>query len=363
MNRTALRIAYLNNELRYTCGVSDHLYSLAKELLQRGDTEIHFLTGGGDAVERFRALGVPVTVIPGFMHQARNWFTFSRSVLAVGAYARKHRLQVLHSHTHYHANIAQRAKALCSARTVQTNHGIIFDKGKLKLFNADSYVAVSRHIPEHLLEERVLMPHEIAVIYNGVEEVTGTRKEEPGILRCITASRLIYDKGIDLVFKAWQFLPEEARAKIRLEIAGEGEHEKHLRDMAKKLQVPALFIGNIKDMPAKLLETDVLIVPTRSRSEGFPTIIPTAALAGNLVIASEFFGLRSTLSAEHDLLTFPVGSDERLAEQLLFALEHPEQTAAIKKNLLEKARQVFSRKLMGEKMVQLYYSLVYGAEE
>jgi hypothetical protein len=138
------------------------------------------ISGGGDAEDKFEKSGAKIMMSEKFNHQNRSVKNFLGSVRYLNQFIKKNKIQLVHSHSHYAANIASYARKISPVRTIQTIHGIFPDGGKLKHFNSQYYIAVNDHIKENLLQIKITDPETIFLIYNGVDFSYNSSVSKPG---------------------------------------------------------------------------------------------------------------------------------------------------------------------------------------
>jgi glycosyltransferase involved in cell wall biosynthesis len=127
-----------------------------------------------------------------------------------------------------------------------------------------------------------------------------------GPLRCVFMSRIVKEKGIDVIFRFVESLTCSGRAGlITVEFFGpiEIKDEKYFVENIEKLPSlkykGVLSEGNIHKT---LNDYDILLLPTRYPGEGFPGAILDAYIAGIPVIVSDWKDISSFV--EHDVTGF-----------------------------------------------------------
>ena len=297
-----LNILILTNELKITCGVSSALNSFLSNIPKDSNMTFYLGCGGGDAVDKFRPLVKNLFVKDYLKHENRSFINFIKNILFIFSFCRRNRIDIIHSHTHYAANIAHIVAKLTGRKTVQSIHGIIDEIGIIPHYIADKYIAVNEHIIKYFQNKKERLLGKTFLIRCGYNFPEKCPKRTNEIIKFILGSRLIYEKGIDIYINAIKVIPDSLRSRCEFFIAGEGKDERTFREMAKGYNI--VFLGSVPDFDNFLLTTDVFIIPTRSRSEGFPTSIIQAAKSGNLVISSDFFGVNEVLKHNHNALIF-----------------------------------------------------------
>ena len=349
-----MNVLLIANELRYTCGVTNHLLHLAKGLSETGKVKIWIACGGGNGINRFSDIDATIISDDVFLHLNRNFSNFLSAINSLVKIIKQNNIEILHSHSHYAANFAQRAAQLTGAVTIQTNHGIIADKGKLKHFNADNYIVINEHIFEHLRNTENIPAENISFIRCGITIPLERIEKNRERIKVIAASRFKHEKGLDIYINAVSKLDEYTRSKAGFYIAGEGELEADLQSLNKHMNAGVNFMGSIKDMYGILEQSHILVYPSRSRSEGFPAIITEAGACGNLVVSSDFDGVRFVIDDNTDGLIFPVDDDATLAGLLNLAINGFDAYSKMAESFHEKTKRLFSVDEMVQKHFELY---------
>lgn len=146
------------------------------------------------------------------------------------------------------------------------------------------------------------------------------------------AARLVYQKGIDAIIKALPLLPEN----VKFLIAGGGQDEQMLKDLAQELEVSdrVTFLGPLErdDVPKyrNTIVSDVFVHPSRSEGLGNSVL---SAMAGRLpVIASQVGGLADFIfdeTAGRPATAWAVEPDrpEQIAEAVQDIMAHPDKVS------------------------------------
>src|SRR5438876_171737 len=138
-----MNIALIANELRYTCGVTNHLLHLSKGLSEDSSKKIFIICGGGNGINRFDEINAEVIQNDRFWHKERSYLKYLSAVRFLKSFITDNNIDIVHCHSHYSANIAKSAAENSGIKTIQTNHGLLGAEGRLKHFNADKYIAVN----------------------------------------------------------------------------------------------------------------------------------------------------------------------------------------------------------------------------
>jgi glycosyltransferase involved in cell wall biosynthesis len=166
------------------------------------------------------------------------------------------------------------------------------------------------------MEERV-PAHKIAVIPNGLDlEVHQRRSTERLPRRVAVVANLRPGKGHDtLIDAAVEVL--RCQPDATFEVIGDGSEREHLIAQADRRQVRRAFTfaGQRDDVPARLADADIFVLP--SRSEALPNAVLEAMAAGLPVVASDVGGIPELISHDRTGLLVPPGDTAALAGALL----------------------------------------------
>ncbi len=177
----------------------------------------------------------------------------------------------------------------------------------------------------------------------------GIRPEEFAIG---TITRLHDSKGNEyLVEAARQVVDRHPNARFFL--AGEGPLRPALEAQAASLGLGDRFVfaGFVKDVAATLSAFDLSVFP--SLWEGTPLTAFEALAAGKPIVATDADGLLDILDADRTAWIVPRRDAARLAERIVYAIEHPDERAAMGARAREAGRS-FDINAFVQKMERLY---------
>ena len=353
-----IRVAVLTNELNNTDGVTNHIHDLIKGF-QNYSKEVEFciITGKNNAVEKFTNLGVDVITLPKFTHAERSAVNFMVNAFRLISIIQTRQIHILHSHDHYHANMATSCKLLISVSTVQTNHGIIHNGGFFPHLCAEKYITINNHIVEHFSESYPGKYRRSSFIRCGIPYLK-KNKDSHSKIAFIAAGRLVNEKGFDTYIKAVNGLPQDVFEKAIFYLAGEGIEKDSILKLNISLGSKVEYLGNIENLQEFLFKTDVLVNPSRSPSEGFPRTIVEAVFAKNLIITSNFIGVNHDFTADKDGLQFEIDDVEELKKQILYSIEFPDLVLRMRDSFFRKAQDIFSVEKMVRDTEKVYKDVI-----
>ena len=342
-----ISVLIIVNRLLTVCGVSKHVFHLLSGLKDREDLNIIVLCGGGDAVSKFNKLGLKIITCPYIVHENRSYFGFIRAVFIVYKIVKRNKINIVHSHHHYAANVAQVVKKFSNIITVMTNHGILPKVGILNHFPSDHVIAVNKYVADYLVNE---------IIYHGLTYKPIRQKVKNKRLKFLAASRITYDKGLDLFFKAINLLPVEYKNRAEFYYAGEGDYLEELKKLESRLNTGIKYLGIINDLQNYLQNIDVFILSTRS--EALPISLIEASFSKNLIITSDFFGLRHFFTPGEDGLVFEMNDCISLSEKIKYVIDNFDNLNFMIENFHKKVLFMFNIDKMVLCTVDLYKKIL-----
>jgi len=350
-----MNVLFLTDDILYVSGVSKHLYYLLKEFAKDENYNIVLVCPGGDFVDEFKKLRITVIVKEKISHHKRSFLNIVQSILFIYNLVNKKKIQIIHSHTHYSANIAWWTSKLTKSITIQTIHGIMPPGGRLPHFIADYFISVNINTINFLVSigkkrERIFfvnlgIPLPEKHLKNGNE------------IKIFFASRLVPEKGADIYLDAIALVKDRLKGKASFLLAGEGECENELKEQISRLKIDVKFIGKLKDLNDYLKNSHIFVFSSRHQTEGFPLSIIEAALNENLIITSYFISLKEIFEENKDCLVFYNNDPAQLADKINLAVNNYQGYSEMIVNSTEKARINFSVDKMVTELKNIYQNV------
>jgi glycosyltransferase involved in cell wall biosynthesis len=187
---------------------------------------------------------------------------------------------------------------------------------------ATKVVANSRASADQLRLEHVPR-RKVSLVANGLDLERYAPRSPRGTLRKVTVvANLRQLKGHDvLVDASVEILTRVPDA--RFELIGDGPERAALaaRAAARGVAHAFTFVGHCDDVPARLAETDIFVLP--SRSESFPNAILEAMAAGLPIVASGVGGILELIEDGRTGSLVPPGDAGALAGRVLQLMADP----------------------------------------
>lgn len=243
------------------------------------------------------------------------------------------------------------------------SEGPIWEEHKTDSINsiaqADGYSAYSESIVDDA--RRVAnVSGSVPVIKTGLDlrKIHNIKPYNSQIPYIISARRLFYDKGVDILINAFVDVSKQF-PNLKLLIAGEGEEENNLKKLTHTLglQTKIDFKGTIplEQLYSYMKGAVAHICP--SRSEGGGNVNIEASACGCIPIGSNIGGISEYIKDNETGLLFEPENSNDLAKKIIKVLHNDGINDKLIKNGLAFA-QGFSIELQADKYIKLYQQLV-----
>lgn len=234
-------------------------------------------------------------------------------------------------------------------------------KAKIKKFllpDKLSIIAISKENEGFLKNEYKEITSNIFYVPNGIDidewttfaPEAGKKSNEFIIANVATLHKR---KGQDILIKAFAEVCKNFPA-MRLRLVGDGPDRNYYESLAKQFGAADKieFLGQCRDIPEILAESDLFIMP--SRREAFGMAILEAGMMKVPVIAANVGGIPDIIENEKTGLLVEKENVEELAAAIQKMLENENLMNELKENLYQKVESEFSAKRMAELTEKVY---------
>ncbi|KAA0993709.1 glycosyltransferase family 4 protein [Dyadobacter aurulentus] len=193
-------------------------------------------------------------------------------------------------------------------------------------------------------------------------QLAATAGNEDLVKKFIYVGRQAPEKNLEMLIRAFAKVQQHNKAGTehwQLLLVGDGPERQHLELLTKELRIEdsVLFAGGFPwyEVPSKLAESDILILP--SKSEPWGLVVNEAMVCGMPVIVSEKCGCVPDL-VENGVngFTFHAEKQEELEKTMQFFIDNPEKIKAMGAQSLAKIKPFASEKV-AEQMVETFRQL------
>ncbi len=354
-------ILLITDELKYVCGVSNHIKIIVNEY-RKYDNIFNFLIlcGSAESKELIDEYNCKVIIYERILHLKRNYINYLKSIFFVKSVSKMQNISIVHSHNHYASNIAYCSSFISQTKTIQTNHGRIPKVGKLNHFMADYHIVLTDRIKDYLITNHKINEERIIKITPGISTVEkpNYNKKVDVKFKVFSSSRLVKEKGLDVYIKAANILSNLHPDKFEFYISGNGEEYNNLIELNRTLGNCVIFVDYIKDFHLTLLDANLFIFTSLSNSEGVPAIIIQAIQAGCLVISSSYDGFEEIFPKELSNMIYTKGKLETLIEKIEYSYMNYGKLLEESTYYYESILKKYSVKNMLSNYYDLYHKLI-----
>lgn len=357
-----------------TGGARTHVLSLLNLLHRSIDAELICITDGPLAQDAIQ-MGIPTRIM-----SSGNILKVYRQVKA---HVAQNGFEIIHCHGS-RANMLgvflKRSVKLPVITTVHSDYrldylGRLFHRLTYGTINTISLRLLDYHVGvsdtmTRLLIDRGFTADKVFPIYNGIDfshktpELTrgqyldslGVSYDGGTVVFAIVA-RLSAVKDVGTLIRGFAEAERE-RPNIRLIIAGVGEQEQMLRELARELNVAEkiAFAGWVSDMTSFYGAIDVNTLT--SLSETFPYALTEGARASCATISSNVGGVPALIDDGRNGLLFPPGDHHTLARHMLTLAGDRDLRERLGGRLYEKASKVFSIESTRDRQLEIYETIL-----
>lgn len=190
-----------------------------------------------------------------------------------------------------------------------------------------------------------------------IENIPAPHKKVSQPIHFVFLSRIEKYKGCDDIFSAIEILNRRGyQGKYDVTFYGKTTDElSYFRifedQVARFSDVKYSGVLNLRDPQkyAELASFDIMLFPTYWPGEGFPGAIIDAYIAGLPVIASDWNLNKDVVKENFTGWIIPTHDTEKLAEVMMYAIDHPEKILEYSGNSRKEALKYDSRNVLSEK--------------
>lgn len=355
----------------FLSGVTTHLISLSKGLIERGH-QVYIMTAGPEDqdleanVKLFQDLidiGVTPIILP-FPKKNNNKYTYLLSLLYSLICCRKvfdkYNFDIIHVHTPILSFIPKvlKRKFVRTIHIAELNLSILDCK-------ADFEIAISTEVYNEAIKKYNYSDSAIDLIHNGVshgfyqpkknyKEILDLKKNyniKEGIVLGLVGT-IQHRKGHDILINAISLLPDHIKSNLHILFLGDGEKD-FVTNLLKEKELSKQCTFLPFQDPLKIYPLiDINILP--SRLEGFGLVVVEAMLMGNCVIRSNTEGATEQITHGKTGFIFENENYSELSNILLELIENKELRNQVSQAGQTYALEHFISDIMVDKTLTVY---------
>ena len=341
-------------------GVETGTVDFAKYLVEHGHRSI-VVSSGGALVADLEQSGSKHYQLPA---DQKSLWTFLRCLKELEKIIRQEKVDIVHARSRVPAWIAFFACRRSKTAFVTTCHGYysaqffsrVMGWGKL-------VIAISEVIGRHMVHTFGTPPENIRLIPRSVDikKFDVPRKVSKGKSEFIITivGRITPLKGHDYFLKAMaqvvRFMPFVKVWVVGDAPASKQVYKEDLQVLVKRLGLTAHveFLGNRRDVPQILAQTDVLVLSTVTQ-EAFGRVILEAQAAGVVVVATKVGGVVEIIEHEKTGLLVTPKDPEAMAQAVMRVLKDRKLADEMIKEARKKLESKYTVQQMAESTLRVY---------
>lgn len=357
-------------------GAEVQLATLLRALARRKDLVVSAIfLNQGRLAEEARQAGIEICVIPETEHN------FLQILSGATRFLHGKNIQILHSHRYKENLLAALLARRCRVPVhVSSKHGapepfagwrrykqdlIEMLDGWVARYSTNRVISVSEDLRSQLM--RYLPATKVTTIHNAIDEKKvfsplspAEAKQRLGIPAecCVvgTAGRLDRVKRLDIFLAAAQQVVR-SQPNARFVIAGEGQEEQGLRELARGLRLDdhVLFVGHRDDIYDVLRALDVFVLC--SDHEGVPMALLETLYLGVPVVARPVGGVPEVIEDGVNGVLVDSADPSALAKECLRILTDEDRRKRMAQAGIRLIAEKFAVEKTAEEVAQLYRSL------
>jgi glycosyltransferase involved in cell wall biosynthesis len=212
----------------------------------------------------------------------------------------------------------------------------------IEAINKVDRVMVATRLMQDIFIENGIRPELLQHVPFGLdtEPLLPYRNKQPSkTLRIGFIGTIFEHKGVDILVKAFQRLPDDADAVLQIygDMTQFPEYASTIETLvnshpSKRKKIS--FLGKFpnKELGSKLQNMDVMVVPSRWY-ENTPLVIQSALTTRTPVVCTDLGGMSELIKHNFNGLLFPLNDDLSLSKEFLRLLQEPELLPTLTKNI------------------------------
>lgn len=345
-----LNILLISPDFNYCCGRSKYFYLLSKYMKNRGHN-IHFLTNGGDSIERITNLGINLSIIKQLL--SLNPFHLITTLFRINKYIKLKNIDIVHTNHRLTELLITLLTNFykCKAKSVITVLSILNRKYGIE-YKSKHIIAVSKSVQVNLIKVFFVNPDCIKIIPHFIEDVTldNIHKHESGKRIIFSAGRFHPEKNYIVLLKAVNRLPEE---NLKIILIGQGKERKLYEDYARLNNIDLEIIEPKDDLSELFNKSTICVLP--SRTDPFPHFMLESGINKRPFIGSDIDGIGELIIDKINGLKFESNNDFELAEKIKLFLKNEKLAEKCADNLYATIKKVYSPENIIKQIEDVYY--------
>jgi glycosyltransferase involved in cell wall biosynthesis len=359
-----IKILHITPDFNYSCGRSKLVFLYLKHFSNKSNYETHFITNGGDSLDRLEE-------IPNLKYEIRNFSTGIKNIFfGLGFYTQlkenvlKNKIDLIHTHHRFPEFISTKIGKELSIKTVTSAHSFVTGF-KYNSFASDLVISVSNSISNFLIKNYNIKKEKLITLYNPVDQFSQFDIMKINLFRTkynistdrkvlLFMGRLNRVKGLDTILKSFEIVREK-NSNVVLIINGQFRDKKFKRH-SFSANSSILFVPPQKDSYYLFAIADIVLLP--SREDPFPFVMIESGRFKKPFIGGNTGGIAEFIEDGKNGLLVDPGNPQQLAEKIIYLLNNPNVGKMLGENLFSKVNTLCDLNNYFSNVEKIYNSLL-----
>lgn len=357
-------ILHITPNFNYSCGRSKLVFLYLKYFSNKDDYRVHFITNGGDSLERMKEVPRVTFQIFRFSTGYKNIFYKKSFYNELKEFVRENNISLIHTHHRFPEDAAVQISRELTVKTVTSAHSFV--KGFTGWgFNSDKVIAVSNSIRDYLLNNHKVDVERILTLYNPVEKfhhnssgnfISSFKSEnkirdENKII--LFVGRICRDKKFDTLIKAFEFIRARNKNAILIVVGHLEKNKKVYKSFLRSERV--IYIPPREDIQNFYEISEVVVLPSRQEPLGYTML--EAGIHKKPFIGGNTGGIAELIEDGKNGLLVDPENPAQVAEKISYLLNNPEIGKRLGANLFDKVARLCDYSNYFSEVEKIYNSL------
>jgi len=327
---------------------------------------MHFITNGGDSLERLRE-------IPNLKYKQLNFSTGFKNIFHIRSFYKNlktylisNKIGLIHTHHRFPEYIVTQISPEINAKTIYSTHGFV-KNFKCVSFKSDLIISVSNSVTYYLINEFDVSSNKIKTLYSPIENYPLVEDEQILLLRkkysislsdrvLLFMGRLNDEKGFDILIKAFEIVHSVLKDTFLLLSGNDESHKIHYKSSGINNHIKILKPHNESHKLYTI--ADIVVLP--SRSDSFPFVMIEAGAFKKPFIGGNTGGIAEFIEDGINGLLVDPENPQVLAEKIIYLLKNPQIGITMGEKLYEKVNRLCDYNNYFSEVEKIYNSVLRG---
>jgi glycosyltransferase involved in cell wall biosynthesis len=335
-----------------------------KYFSHKKEFETHFITNGGDSLDRLKEL-------PNFKIELLNFTTGYKNIFykisfykSLKDYVIRNKIDLIHTHHRFPEMVSVSLARELKIKTVTSAHSFVTGF-RHSSFKSDRLISVSNSISDYLVRNYAIAEENIITLHNPMDEDSQIDLKAVEKLKAknnissdqkvlLFVGRINKDKGFDTLLKSFTQVSEKTKDVILL-INGQVEDNRlKLKSILNNNNL--FFVPPQKENLYLYSVADIVVLP--SRIDPLPFVMIEAGSFKKPFIGGNTGGIAEFIEDGKNGLLVDPENPEQLAEKIIFLLNNPGTGKSLGENLYEKVNRLCNYNNYFTEVEKIYNSLI-----